>query len=108
MKAPLEQYRLSEAADLAEQNEVLHAARSDLDHVRDARDRFEVHRVHDFGHDGKPALATRLVEQIERDLAQSLKRVRRRARLVRAAAQHARAGVAHAMCGLEKHRASFD
>ena len=76
------------AADLGEEREVRHVAGADLDHVRRVDDRLDVARIHQLGDERQPGLLARLLEDLERLLAEPLERVRRGARLEGAAAEH--------------------
>ena len=77
--------------DLFQQLEVLHVARADTQHVRVARDQFDVGRLKDL-RDGRHAgLRAHLREDLEAALRQALERVRRRAVLVRVATKDVRA-----------------
>src|SRR5205085_292392 len=83
----LEQHRFARAAGSLEEREVLHVARADLDAVGvliNERERLMIDR---FGDDRQVELLANARENLESFFLQSLKRIRRRARLVRAAAE---------------------
>jgi hypothetical protein len=98
----LQQHRLRRAADLGEEREVRHVAGADLDHVGDVEHRLDVARIHQLGHERQPGQLARLLEVLERHVAEALERVRRRPRLERAAAQHRDAFQRDAPRGLER------
>src|SRR6266511_1271404 len=50
------------SAAIGEQDEALHAAGADLDHVRDLDDRLDLAGVHQLGHDRQPGLLARLTK----------------------------------------------
>src|SRR5207244_4225476 len=87
-EAALEQHRLVRPTDLAEEREVGHVARADLDHVGRLDHRLDVPRVHQLRHERQAGLLARLLEDVERLLAEALERVRRRARLERRSEEH--------------------
>src|SRR6266540_1100676 len=75
-RSPLEQHRPVDAAAPGEQDEALHAAGADLDHVRDLDDRLDLAGVHQLGHDRQPGLLARLTKHLQRLLAEALEAVR--------------------------------
>ena len=83
-------------AHLLQEVEVLHVARTDLDHVH-VVEQLELLDAHELGHHGEARLALRLDENLEAALAQPLERVGGRARLERAAAQERGAGGLHGL-----------
>ena len=85
--AALQQHRLARAAGALEQREVLHVARADLDAVGVLLDELQRLVIDRFGDDRQVELFADARQDLQRLLAQSLERVRRGARLVRAAAE---------------------
>ena len=79
------------AARALQQREVLHVARADLHHVGVTFDQVCARLVNRLGHDSQAELLARLCENLQALFAQTLKRVRRSARLERAAPEEARA-----------------
>ncbi len=80
---------------LAQQREVLHVARADLEDVGIALHQFELADVHDLGHELEVVAVRRGLEEPQPFLAEPLEAVRAAARLERAAAQDLRAGPLH-------------
>ncbi len=74
--AALEQHRLVEPSDGAEQRIVLHVARADLNAICVLGHEMRALFVERLGHDGQTRFAPREREQLESLLAESLKRVR--------------------------------
>ena len=91
----LEQHRLAQTTDCLEQRVVLHVAGADLDAVPVLGHEFCPRLVHCFGHDGKPGFLASKGEQLESRFSQTLKRVRRTARLEGAAAKGCRPRRSH-------------
>ncbi len=83
----LEQHRLREVPDLAQQRVVLHVARADLEDVGVARQQRDLRGVHHLAHHREPVGVGGAAQDLEPLLAQALERVGRGARLERAAAQ---------------------
>ena len=100
-KAALEQNRLVELAQLAQQIIVLHAAGTHLQHVHILKKR-ELDGAHDLRDNGKPRLGPRELQQLDPALVQTGKIVGRGAGLEGAAAQQIGAG------GLDRARYSED
>ena len=96
-KAALQEYRRMHLADFFEQLEVLHVARTDLDHVGILRDQFDVVDVHDLRHDLEPRLVRRLAQHLQPLFRQSLEIIGRSARLEGTAAQELGAVLLHAL-----------
>ena len=88
----LEQHRLVDPPDLRQEQEVLHVAGADLDHVGDLDHLLDVPWVDELGDDREAGLLPGLAQHLEGVEPQSLERVRRGARLERAAAEHRRTG----------------
>ena len=114
-EAALEQDRTVDLAELAQEVEVLHVAGADLqdvNHLRHAPDLIDGHHLADDRHAGRPAGGGKQFEAVP---AESLKCVRRGARLEDAAAENLRAGFAHRpggggdlVCRLDRTRAGHD
>ena len=100
--AALEQHRLADLAERRQQVVVLHVARADLQDVDILQHPFDLRDLHHLGDRGHVVLVAGRAQQLQSFDAHPLKRVRRRARLVRAAAQDARAGSRDAARGLEQ------
>jgi hypothetical protein len=79
----------------AQQREILHASGTDLDHVAVLDDQFERGFVERLRDHRDSDLARNVTQNLQPGTAESLERVRRRPRLVRAAAQDVGAGRTH-------------
>src|SRR5579883_768724 len=89
--AALQQDRPSLASCSLQQREVLHVARADLDHIGVLIDQFQSFVVDGFGNDPQAELVANLRHDLERLFAQSLKSIRRSARLIGPTAEELRA-----------------
>ena len=87
---------------LAQQREVLHVARADLQNVGVALHQLELADVHDLRHQLQIVAVGRAAQHAQAFFAEPLEAVRRAARLERAAAQHLGAGA------LDRGRRGFD
>jgi len=93
---------------LAEEREVLHVARADLEHVRVAGHELDLAGVHHFGDDGQPGLGPHVGQDPQALLTEPAERVGRRARLEGAATQAVGAGPSDGPGGACEHVASLD
>ena len=91
--AALQQNRLADLAEFAQQIEVLHVARADLQNVGIRSEQRNLRLVHHLADHQQTAPVRRLAHHFEAFFAESLKAVRRAARLECAAANDARAAV---------------
>ena len=87
---------------LLEEDEVLHVASADLDHIHRVEHLLDVARIHQFGDDRKPRLGPCLLENGKAFTAKALEGVRRELGLERTAAQHRPSGIGHGTRGLER------
>ena len=83
---------LAHVAELAQQVEVLHVARADLEAVDVGQHEFDLRDLHDLGDDQQAGLVGDLAQQLQAFDAHALEAVRRAARLEGSAAQELRAG----------------
>ena len=83
----LEQHRLADLSDPLEELEVLHVARAHLEHVQALGRGRQMLGRHHLRDDRQPVTLAGLLQQLDPRLAQTLKRVGRRARLEGPAAQ---------------------
>src|SRR4051794_5343019 len=107
-QAALQEHRDVRAPHLGQEREVRHVARAELDHVGDLDDCLEIAHVHQLGHDRHAGDFLGLLQEAQALDAETLERVRRGARLVRAAAQELRARVLHRVRRVEQHLARLD
>src|SRR5207247_9628189 len=89
--AALQEHRLAHVPQLAQQREILHVARADLEDVAVAVDQLDLAKVHHFGDQLQVLRARGVSQQTQALLAKALKTVRRASRLERAAAEYLRA-----------------
>ena len=93
--AALQQDRLANAPQFAQQIEILHVARAHLQNVRVCREQRDLGGIHHFADDQQAAPVGRFAHHLQALFAQPLKAVRRRAGFEGAAANHARAAIRH-------------
>ena len=99
-QAALEQNRLSGLPQFGQQIEILHVARADLNHIHAPVKFLHQLRAHNFRADRHARDRLRLLQQRQPFELQPLKRIGRRARLIRAAAQDVCAACAHLERGI--------
>ena len=104
----LEQHRALQLSDLAQQREVLHVPRPDLQHVGVAGHQFRVAGIHDLGDDGKPGLAPDPREDLQALLLEPVEGIGRGPGLERAAPQQRRTRCRGDPARLRHHFGSLD
>src|SRR2546427_4968652 len=90
--AALEQHRLLDLAQLAQQIKILHIARAHLQDIHVRQHERDLRNLHDFADHQHVETIARLAQQFKSLFAHTLKRIWRTARFKRAAAQYACSG----------------
>src|SRR5208337_215075 len=93
--APLQQHRLADLAQFAQQVEVLHVARTHLEDVDVGQHQLDLRNLHDFADHHQPVAVAGFTQQLQRLQPKTLKGVGRTARLESTAPQDFRACFAH-------------
>jgi hypothetical protein len=104
----LEQHGQRRAPGAAQQRKVLHVACAELNHVAVAFHQIDAALVHRFGHDLQAVGIAHVRQNFQAFLAETLKSVRRSARLERAAAKETRAAAPHSFGNGESLRATLN
>src|SRR6185312_9398995 len=106
--AALEQAGLAHVPELAEQVEVLHVARTDLEAVDVREHDLDLRDLHDLGDDEQAVFIGSLAHDLQPFNAHALEAVRRAARLERTAAKELRTGSGALFCAEANLVAAFD